>query len=243
MSCRARSRAEHASKRRPFLPGSTSSASSPMRLAMTGTALAKASTRGLGIGSSVVVGRTRYAADCSLACRSSASRSARSISSTRAAGARLSASRRVATPLSAAGSPTKTPPERRARLLTRLFGGPPASGAVLDGRRATHLGLWSGLLRRRQRRDSYLAARTIDPQLSRGGFLPLGVLAMLVVALLVALRAAAQASRGVEVPGGSGGGTHGSIPFSFMSASRPSVFREASSRYRRRGPRLRCVRS
>src|SRR5204863_4118861 len=143
-------------------------------------------------------GRTRYAALCSRACSSSASSCDRSISSTRAAGASTRAWRRIASPVSVLTSSMNRPPERRGLFATGFVAGPPAPRAVLDGRRTARLRLRRG----RQRRDAHLAhvaLRPIDPDRPGGrprfrrGF------AFFRVALLVALRATAQAPGGIEI--------------------------------------------
>src|SRR5437773_10589137 len=92
-----------------------------------------------------------------------------------------------------------------------LFTGAPAPRAVLDGRRAPRP-LLLLLLRLGQRGCPQFPARTLDARprgLRRASF---GVLRgrLVIVVLLLALGAAAQASRGVQVSGGGGSGTHGS---------------------------------
>src|SRR5205085_8727667 len=86
-----------------------------------------------------------------------------------------------------------------------------------------------------------LDARTLDARTRglRGGSLGMIRLRLVGMLLLLALGAAAQASRGVQVSGGSGGGTHGSIPFTW--ASKPIVSRAASSTRSPRGRRARCA--
>src|SRR6266487_6248829 len=118
----------------------------------------------------------------------------------------------VAAPLSAERSLMKTPPARPALLFT----GAPAPGAVLDDRRAPRF-FWGNALLPflGQRGDAHFPARPLDARTRglRGRSLGMIRLRLLDVLLLLALGAAAQASRGVQVSGGSGSGTHGSIPF------------------------------
>src|SRR5881409_2525287 len=137
----------------------------------------------------------------------------------------------VAAPLSAERSLMKTPPARPGLLFT----GAPAPRAVLDDRRAPRL-LLRLLSDFGQRGDAHFLARPLDARTrGLGGFFNrlIGVL------LLLALGAAAQASRGVQVSGGSGAGTHDCVPFTW--ASRPSASRAASSTRSPRGRRDRCA--
>src|SRR4051812_49093394 len=100
------------------------------------------------------------------------------------------------------------PPDRRGSVF-RGFTGTPATGAVLDGRRAPRPLLLRLLPYFGQRGDSHFLARTLDarPLIARAPSLACG---LFVVVLLLALGFAAQASRGVQVSGGGGSGTHGS---------------------------------
>src|SRR2546428_13993283 len=144
-----------------------------------------------------------------------------------------SASMSVAAPLSAERSLMKTPPARPGLLFT----GAPAPRAVLDDRRTPRpLPLLRLLPDFGQRGDAHFLARPLDARTrGLGGFFNrlIGVL------LLLALGAAAQASRGVQVSGGGGGGTHDCVPFTW--ASRPSASRAASSTRSPRGRRDRCA--
>src|SRR3989442_10230408 len=138
----------------------------------------------------------------------------------------------VTAPLSAERSLMKTPPERAALLFT----GAPAPRAVLDDWRAPRF-LWGNALLPflGQCSDAHFPARPLDARTrGLGGFFNRLVVGMV---LLLALGAAAQASRGVQVSGSGSSGTHGSIPFTW--ASRPSASRAASST---RSPRGRCDR-
>src|SRR4051812_35754001 len=142
--------------------------------------------------------------------------------STRAPGKRSSASTSVATPASAASGPMKMPP---LRLLVMLLG-PPAPRAVLDDGRAAGRAWLALVLARRHRGDAYrlLDPRPFDARALRPWRLALGLSRRRLLALLVALRPAAQATRSVEVSGGGGGGTHGiDVLFFSRSASRPSA--------------------
>src|SRR5258708_26331329 len=99
-----------------------------------------------------------------------------------------------------------SPPARRGSLFT----GAPAPRAVLDGGRAPRL-VAGGAHLFRQRGDTHFLARPLD---ARARWLrvgpPVGPLLrrLVVVVLLVALGAAAPASRGADVSGGGGSGTH-----------------------------------
>src|ERR687888_2551676 len=136
--------------------------------------------------------------------------------------------------------PRHTPPSRSG---SRRIGFP-APRAVLDRRCAPRL----RLLFLRQRSDAHLLAH-------RGDFRPLGArsrrlrlrfgLAFLLRRgllrfLLLALRAAAQAPRSIEIAGGGSGGTHGVSFLLVIAASRPLFFRATSSKRR---PRDRCARA
>src|SRR5258708_2226333 len=130
-----------------------------------------------------------------------------------------------------------SPPARRGSLFT----GAPAPRAVLDGGRAPRL-VAGGAHLFRQRGNTHFLARPLD---ARARWLrvgpPVGPLLgrLVVVVLLVALGAAAQASGGVEISGGGGSGIHDFISPSVISASTP-IFSRATSSTRR--PPGRCVR-
>src|SRR5258708_28943794 len=99
-----------------------------------------------------------------------------------------------------------SPPARRGSLFT----GAPARRGVLEGGGAPRL-VAGGAYLFRQRGDRHFLAGPLD---ARAGWLrvgpPVGPLLgrLVVVVLLVALGAAAQASGGVEISGGGGSGTH-----------------------------------
>src|SRR5260221_13041002 len=111
----------------------------------------------------------------------------------------------------------KSPPARRASLFT----GAPAPRAVLHGGRAPRLVAGGGHLFR-QHGNAHFLPRPLDARalrMCRGPLLTLSLGWLVVVVLLVALGAAPQASRGVEISGGGGSGTHDCNFSWFISAA------------------------